>query len=91
MVNPNKFRIFVEYKLKICHMTIIGKAKELLQTHGKEYAIKFFQDRIEQIGTPKNFDDVCAISGNETAIEWLVLGPEGMELKAQEIVKSLKK
>lgn len=52
-------------------MTIIDKAKELLAEHGKEYAIKFFKDRIKQIGTPQSFQDICNISGNETAIEWL--------------------
>ena len=52
-------------------MTVIDKAKELLESHGEEYAIKFFENRINEIGEPKSFQDICNISGNETAIQWL--------------------
>ena len=52
-------------------MTIIDKARELKEQRGLNYAISFFEDRIKAIGKPKNFQDVCNISGNETAIEWL--------------------
>tara|TARA_R110000772_G_scaffold3193_5_gene11559 strand:+ start:5352 stop:6185 length:834 start_codon:yes stop_codon:yes gene_type:complete len=52
-------------------MTIIGKAKELVEQHGEEYAIEFFENRINEIGDPKSFQDVCNISGNETAIQWI--------------------
>jgi len=52
-------------------MTVIGKAKELLEKEGKEKAIAFFEERIKKIGEPKNFQDICNISGNETAIKWL--------------------
>jgi hypothetical protein len=52
-------------------MTIIDKAKELIKSKGKDEAIKFFKDRIHSIGTPKSFQDVCDISGNETAIEFI--------------------
>lgn len=51
--------------------TVIGKAKELIASHGKEYAIKYFQDKIDAIGEPKNFQEVCNISGNKTAIEFI--------------------
>ena len=52
-------------------MTVIDKAKELVVEHGKDYAIKFFEDRIKQIGQPTSFQDICNISGNETAIDWI--------------------
>lgn len=51
--------------------TVISKAKELLETEGKEIAINFFQVRIDEIGEPKNFQDICNISGSEVAIEWI--------------------
>lgn len=65
--------------------SVIGKAKELLETHGKEYAIKFFQEKINES------NDIFSISGYETAIEWLELGDEGMKEKAREFLKTLKK
>jgi len=51
--------------------TVIGKAKELIEEVGNEKAIAFFQKRIDDIGKPKNFQDVCNISGNETAIDFI--------------------
>ena len=51
--------------------TVIGKAKELIEEVGTEKAIAFFQKRIDDIGEPKNFQDVCNISGNETAIDFI--------------------
>ena len=51
--------------------TVIGKAKELIEEVGNEKAIAFFQKRIDDIGEPKNFQDVCNISGNETAIDFI--------------------
>lgn len=51
--------------------TIISKAKELIKELGTEKAIAFFQKRIDKIGEPKNFQDICDISGNETAIEFI--------------------
>lgn len=51
--------------------TVICKAKELLEKDGKENAISFFEDRIKKIGEPKNFQDVCNISGNKIAIKWI--------------------
>ena len=71
--------------------SVIGKAKELLQTHGKEYALKFFNDKIQQITPAQNFEDTCIIAGYETAIEWLELGDEGMNQKVREFLKTLKK
>jgi hypothetical protein len=52
-------------------VTIIDKAKELILALGDEKAIAFFQKRINEIGEPKNFQDVCRISGNETAIDFI--------------------
>ena len=51
--------------------TVIDKAKELIEEVGTEKAIAFFQKRIDDIGKPKNFQDVCNISGNETAIDFI--------------------
>ena len=51
--------------------TVIGKAKELMEEVGIEKAIAFFQKRIDDIGKPKNFQEVCNISGNETAIDFI--------------------
>ncbi|QHB38773.1 hypothetical protein HWC92_gp14 [Flavobacterium phage vB_FspS_morran9-1] len=51
--------------------TVISKAKELLETEGKEKAIEFFENRIKEIGEPKNFQEVCNISGNKIAIKWI--------------------
>lgn len=51
--------------------TVISKAKELMEEVGTEKAIAFFQERIDLIGKPKNFQDICNISGNETAIDFI--------------------
>ena len=51
--------------------TIIYKAKEMIKEVGTEKAIDFFQKRIDDIGKPKNFQDVCNISGNETVIDFI--------------------
>ena len=51
--------------------TVISKAKELIEEVGTEKAIAFFQKRIDDIGEPKNFQDICNISGNETAIDFI--------------------
>ena len=48
-------------------MTVIDKAKELLEAEGSEKAILFFEERIKEIGDPKCFQDVCNISGNKVA------------------------
>jgi len=51
--------------------TKIDKAKELIEELGTEKAIAFFQKIIDNIGKPKNFQDICNISGNETAIDFI--------------------
>ena len=51
--------------------TVISKAKELIEEVGTEKAIAFFQKRLDDIGEPKNFQDICKISGNETAIDFI--------------------
>lgn len=51
--------------------TVISKAKELIEEVGTEKAIAFFQKRIDDIGEPENFQDICKISGNETAIDFI--------------------
>lgn len=49
--------------------TVIGKANELVVQHGKEYAIKYFQDKIDEMGKPKDFGELCKQSGWVTAIK----------------------
>lgn len=52
-------------------MTKIQKAKELVSEIGKDKAIAFFQERIKAIGKPETFQQVCEISGNEVAINFI--------------------
>jgi len=51
--------------------TVIGKAKELIESVGKDEAIKFFEDRIKKLGKPKDFEELCMLSGWETAIDFI--------------------
>lgn len=51
--------------------TVICKPKELMTEVGNEKAIEYFQKRIDEIGKPKNFQEVCNISGLETAIAFI--------------------
>lgn len=52
-------------------MTVIDKAQSLIKEQGHKKAIIFFKKRIDDIGIPKSFQDVCNISGNEVAIEFI--------------------
>lgn len=51
--------------------TVIKYAKELIDTIGEEEAIKVFEKRISDLGTPKNFEELCKVSGWEIAIEYI--------------------
>jgi len=51
--------------------TVIQYAKELIESVGREEAIKVFEKRIEELGKPKNFEEVCKLSGWETAIQFI--------------------
>ena len=51
--------------------TVIGKAIELIEIHGEVYAILFSQNKIEELGEIKNFEQVCKLSGFQTAIEYI--------------------
>jgi hypothetical protein len=51
--------------------TVIDKAKELILTIGEENAIKYFQNKIQELGDPKTFAEICKISGFEIAIEFI--------------------
>lgn len=51
--------------------TVIKFAKELVSEHGKDYAIKVFEDRIKDLGEPKNFEEMCKVSGWEVAIQYI--------------------
>lgn len=53
-------------------MTIIEKAKELIQSHGKDYAISYFADKITALGEPKNFSEICKLSGWSIAVKYMV-------------------
>lgn len=51
--------------------SVISKAKELVEEFGNDYAIKYFQDKINELGTPNNFEEICKLSGYETAINYI--------------------
>lgn len=51
--------------------TVITKAKELIKEVGEEQAIKYFQDKIDLLGEPKNFEELCVQGGWEIAIEYI--------------------
>ena len=51
--------------------TVIDKAKELISELGKEGAIEHFNELIKEIGEPRNFEEICRISGLETAIDFI--------------------
>lgn len=51
--------------------SIITQATELIETVGEENAIKFFEEKIITLGKPKNFDEICKLSGYETAIQFI--------------------
>ncbi len=51
--------------------TVISKAKELVATVGKDEAIKYFENKIKEFGVVKNFEDLCVVSGWETAIAFI--------------------
>jgi hypothetical protein len=51
--------------------TIIKYAKELVAEKGEEIAIKIFENRIKRLGKPKNFEEICKVSGWETAIQYI--------------------
>ena len=51
--------------------TVITYAKELIESVGKEEAIKVFEKRIEDFGEPKDFDGICKVSGWEVAIQYI--------------------
>ena len=52
-------------------MTVIHKANELISEQGKEAAIKYFQDKIDDLGKSRDFSELCKISGFETAIDYI--------------------
>ena len=52
-------------------ITVTDKAKQLIQEFGHEHAIKYFQDKIDELGKPQNFDEVCRQSGWMTAIDYI--------------------
>jgi len=52
-------------------MSVISRAKKLIEIVGKEEAILEFQKEIEELGEPKNFQDICKLSGLETAIKYI--------------------
>ncbi len=52
-------------------MNVITKAKELIETVGKEDAIKMLEKKIEELGEPKNFEEICKLSGLETALNYV--------------------
>lgn len=51
--------------------SVIKYAKELIDSVGKEEAIKVFEKRILELGKPKSFEETCKLSGWETAIQYI--------------------
>lgn len=51
--------------------TVITTANELIEKYGKDYAIRYFQDKIDDMGNPKDFSELCKQSGWETAIKYI--------------------
>lgn len=51
--------------------TVITYANELIAEKGEEGAIKVFQDRIDEMVEPKNFNEICKVSGWKVAIEYI--------------------
>lgn len=52
-------------------MSVITKAKELVEAVGKEEAIKLLEKKIKDLGEPKNFKEICILSGWETALNYV--------------------
>lgn len=52
-------------------ITVIDKANNLLEEQGELLALKYFQDKIEKMGTPKDFEELCKKSGWITAINYI--------------------
>lgn len=52
-------------------ITVIDKAKELIQEVGKDKAIEYFEERIKNLTPPKNFGESCKIAGAEIAIGYI--------------------
>lgn len=69
--------------------TVIKYAKELVETVGKEKAIEVFENRIKEKGEPKNFEDICKISGWEVAINFN--NPKDVQDQLIEITNSVEK
>jgi hypothetical protein len=51
--------------------TIVDKASELIKTEGYENAVLFYQKRLENIGFPKNMQEVFDVAANEAMIEYI--------------------
>ena len=55
-------------------MTKIQKAKELIESNGKDHAIKYFQDKLDSVNevyNPQIFSHVCELSALKTVIEFI--------------------
>ena len=62
----------------------------MIESYGKEYAIKYWKDKIIELSPPLDFEEQCIIAGCEIALEFCEIGQEGMGAKAMEIIKKLK-
>lgn len=56
--------------------SIINKAKELIDSVGKEEAVKVFEKKIEELGEPKNFEEICKLSGCTEPLYFIFCGKE---------------
>ena len=69
-------------------MSIITRAKELINSFGKEETIIYFEKEIEKLGEPKSFEDMCKLSGFETAIKYI---KEELEQEIENLIMENKK
>lgn len=51
--------------------TVIQHAKELVAEKGKDEAIKYFKGKLDEMGIPTNFEDICKQSAWEIAIDYI--------------------
>jgi hypothetical protein len=52
-------------------MSVISRAKELVKHLGKDKAIEVLQAEIEKYNKPYSFEDICLMSGKQTAIDFI--------------------
>lgn len=52
-------------------MSVIQRAKKLIEEVGAEEAIRIFETQIAELEDSNSFEDMCRVAGLETAIEFI--------------------